>query len=121
MTDNTSQNEPAVPDPFSRPTLTAPEVAAILRISRASAFRGIETGQIPSIRIGRRLLVPTAALRTMLCLEPTARTAAAAGDSDSPTTGDASISLSGAKNLRGVRQRHGSEHLECRSSRCRET
>ena len=121
MTDNTSQTEPAIPDPFSRPTLTAPEVAAILRISRASAFRGIETGQIPSIRIGRRLLVPTAALRSMLYLEPAGRAAPAAGDSGSPTIGDASLSLSTAENRRGVRQRHSPELHARQSSPGRDT
>jgi excisionase family DNA binding protein len=44
------------------------EVAQILGIARASAFRAIDAGEIPSIRDGRRILIPTAALRTMLQL-----------------------------------------------------
>jgi len=41
--------------------LTVDEAARILQISRPSAFRGIKSGEIPHIRIGRRILVPVAA------------------------------------------------------------
>ncbi len=62
-----------VPDPAARATLTVwPETAAILGLSKASAYDAAKRGEIPTIRIGRRLLVPTAALRRMLQLdEPT--------------------------------------------------
>jgi excisionase family DNA binding protein len=46
--------------------LTVMEAANFLRISRGSAYEGIRLGQIPSIRIGRRLLVPRAALEKLL-------------------------------------------------------
>jgi excisionase family DNA binding protein len=45
------------------------DVAATLGISRASAYEGVKTGEIPSIRIGRRFLVPTAAVRRLLQLD----------------------------------------------------
>jgi excisionase family DNA binding protein len=45
------------------------EVARVLGLSRASAYRAVRSGQIPSIAIGRRVLVPTAALRKMLGLD----------------------------------------------------
>lgn len=45
---------------------TVDEAAKILQISRPSAFRGIKSGEIPYIRIGRRILVPVAALDKML-------------------------------------------------------
>ena len=35
-------------------------------ISRTSAYNGVKSGEIPSIRIGRRIVVPTAALFQML-------------------------------------------------------
>jgi excisionase family DNA binding protein len=38
--------------------LTVDEVARVLRISRGSAFAAVRRGDIPSIRIGRRILVP---------------------------------------------------------------
>jgi excisionase family DNA binding protein len=46
--------------------LTVDEVAALLRISRGSAYEAVKRGEIPTIRIGRRLLVPAAALERML-------------------------------------------------------
>ena len=45
---------------------TVDEAALILQISRPSAFRGIKSGEIPHIRIGRRILVPVAALQKLL-------------------------------------------------------
>ena len=54
------------PDPRQDPTLSVEDAAELLRISRASAYQGVKAGEIPSIRVGRRILVPTAALLTML-------------------------------------------------------
>jgi len=47
-------------------TMTIPEAAALLGISRSAAYRAVTRGEIPSVRIGRRLLVPTAKLYTIL-------------------------------------------------------
>jgi len=49
-----------------RLTLTVEEAAAMLGISRAFAYEAVRRGDIPSIRIGRRVLVPQAALSRML-------------------------------------------------------
>jgi excisionase family DNA binding protein len=48
--------------------LTVTEAAAYLRISRGSAYEAARRGQLPTIRLGRRLLVPRAALNRMLDL-----------------------------------------------------
>ena len=53
-------------DPATRPTLSVDETALVLGIGRASAYEGGRRGEIPSIRIGRLLRVPTAALVRML-------------------------------------------------------
>ena len=37
--------------------LTVDEAAELLRISRGSAYEAVRTGQIPSVRIGRRILI----------------------------------------------------------------
>lgn len=59
-----------VPLPDERPTLTVwPEAGQILGLSKASAYHAAQTGEIPTIRIGRRLVVPTAALRRLLQLD----------------------------------------------------
>jgi excisionase family DNA binding protein len=57
-------------DPAVHPTVSVDEAAKVLAISRGTAYEGIRTGQIPSIRIGGRIRVPTAALRRMLQLDP---------------------------------------------------
>jgi excisionase family DNA binding protein len=49
-----------------RLTLTVEEAAATLGISRAFAYEAVRRGDIPSIRIGRRVLVPQAALARLL-------------------------------------------------------
>jgi excisionase family DNA binding protein len=50
--------------------LTVDEVARLLRIGRASAYAAVKKGEIPSIRIGRRILVPRAALDRIMKGEP---------------------------------------------------
>ena len=47
-------------------TLTVPEAAKALGISRGQAYQAVQQGEIPVIRIGRRLLVPKAALLKMV-------------------------------------------------------
>lgn len=59
----------AVPNPEERPVLTIEEVCPILGFSRSSAYLAAQRGDIPTIRIGRRVMVPTAALRRMLQLD----------------------------------------------------
>lgn len=59
-----------LPDPRDQPTLTVEETAHIMRLSRMSTYRAIKAGEIPSIRVGRRILVPTAALQQLLGVTP---------------------------------------------------
>lgn len=49
-----------------RLTLTVEEAAATLGVSRASAYEAVRRGEIPAIRIGRRVLVPRVALDRLL-------------------------------------------------------
>jgi excisionase family DNA binding protein len=49
-----------------RATLTVPEAAKLLGIGRQLAYEGVKTGQIPVIKVGRRLLVPRAAVEKLL-------------------------------------------------------
>jgi excisionase family DNA binding protein len=46
--------------------LTVEEAGTLLRLSRGSAYEAARKGQIPTIRIGKRLLVPRARLLAML-------------------------------------------------------
>ncbi len=49
-----------------RLVLTVPEAADLLGICRNAAYEGVRRGEIPSIRIGKRLVVPRAAFEEML-------------------------------------------------------
>jgi excisionase family DNA binding protein len=54
-------NIDALPD-----VLTVEEAARFLRISRGLAFAAVRQGDIPSVRVGRRILVPKAPLLAWL-------------------------------------------------------
>ena len=47
-------------------TLSVEQAARILGIGRSAAYEAIRCGQIPAIRIGRRVLIPRVALLRML-------------------------------------------------------
>ena len=49
-----------------RQVLTTSEVATQLGLSEASVYKGIGCGQIPAIRVGRRLLIPRDAFQQLL-------------------------------------------------------
>ncbi len=61
-----------------RLVLTVSEAAELLGICRNAAYEGVRRGEIPSIRIGKRLVVPRAAFEEML----KGGTATDRGDSD---------------------------------------
>jgi excisionase family DNA binding protein len=52
-----------------RLTMTVEEAARLLGISRNSAFRAVRSGELPAIRIGRRLLVPRSHVTALLGVE----------------------------------------------------
>jgi len=62
-------NAGLVPDPAIEPTMRVERVATAFHISRAAAYEAVKNGDIPSIRLGRRIVVPTAAVRRMLLLD----------------------------------------------------
>lgn len=49
-----------------RLTLSVNEVAEVVGISRAHAYELVRVGRIPSLRLGRRLVVPRKALERFL-------------------------------------------------------
>lgn len=60
-----------VPDPHDQPTVNVDDIYENewLPISRAGLYEQVRNGTIPSIKLGRRIVVPTAALRRMLGLD----------------------------------------------------
>ena len=49
-----------------RMTLTVEQAGLALGISRGSAYKAVNCGAIPSVKIGKRILVPRAALMARL-------------------------------------------------------
>ena len=72
MQTQTDTNTPVLPDPTVEPTVSVERAGAIFGISRASAYGAVHDGSIPSIRLGRRLVVPSAAILRMLATGATA-------------------------------------------------
>ncbi len=52
--------------PVERATYTVPQAGKRLGIGKNAAYEAARTGQIPTIRIGRRIVVPIAAFEKML-------------------------------------------------------
>ena len=60
-----------LPDPEVTPAIDLwPDAGQILGLSRQSTYGAAKRGEIPTVRLGRRLVVPTARLRQMLGLSP---------------------------------------------------
>jgi excisionase family DNA binding protein len=51
------------------PTISVTEAARLLGVGRTCAYEAAARGQIPTVRIGRMLRVPKAALKRMLALD----------------------------------------------------
>lgn len=47
-------------------TMTVTQAATVLGISRASAYECVRLGSIPSLRLGRRIVIPVRALEALL-------------------------------------------------------
>lgn len=65
-------------------TLTVEQAAKALGIGRSTAYELVHTGDIPSLRLGRRIVVPVARLEALL----------AGGDSDRGTYGSTAPAMS---------------------------
>ena len=61
---------PALPDPEQCPTVEVwPTAGKAFGLSRNGTYEAIRRGEIPSIRVGGRIRVPTAAARRLLTLD----------------------------------------------------
>ena len=47
-------------------TISVEEAAQYLGIGRSAAYEGVRRGDIPSVRVGKRWLIPVASLEKML-------------------------------------------------------
>lgn len=60
------RSETLLPDPKFEPTISVEQAAKILGVSRGLAYQAVRWGQLPALRIGRRLRVPTAPLLRLI-------------------------------------------------------
>ena len=58
--------EKARGDHIERQTLTVEEAARVLGISRSSAYEAVRRGELHTVKIGRRYVVPRVALERLL-------------------------------------------------------
>jgi len=56
----------------SRLTLSVEETASLLGLGRSAAYEAARRGELPSRRLGRRVIVPVPALLNWLGIEPQA-------------------------------------------------
>jgi len=56
----------APPTALVRKTYTVPEAAALLGISRATAYRSVRSGELRALQFGRRIVVPAPVVEEML-------------------------------------------------------
>jgi excisionase family DNA binding protein len=54
---------------LDRPTITPEEALQVLPLSRNGLYEALRRGDITSIRIGKKILVPTGPLRRLLGIE----------------------------------------------------
>lgn len=64
LADLTGPNAPA--------TITVEQLSEFLGVSRAVAYEAARTGELPTLRLGRRVLVPVPRLLALLGVEPSA-------------------------------------------------
>lgn len=60
----------ALPDPRQRPWLTVAELAEITGEGQKAIRSAIDAGQLPHLQVGRYVRIPTAALLTLVGIEP---------------------------------------------------
>jgi excisionase family DNA binding protein len=56
-------------DPFESPTMTVEDLAELLQCGRTATYDAVRRGEIPSFKVGRRFIIPTAAVRRLLALD----------------------------------------------------
>ena len=59
-----------MPAQLAERVLTVPEAAKLLRIGTRSYYAAAQRGEVPAVRVGRRLLVPGVQLERLLAGRP---------------------------------------------------
>jgi excisionase family DNA binding protein len=74
-----------LPDPREKPWLTVAELATITGEGEKAIRAALDAGQLPMLRVGRYVRIPTAALLVALGIDTTATSTGGAGASTAPT------------------------------------
>jgi excisionase family DNA binding protein len=88
----------------SRHVITVTEAAAALEIGRTAAYEAVRHGDLPSLRLGRRVLIPTAPLLRLLGHQD--RVPAEAEEPTEPETG-LKVASADVHGLRAADRRSG--------------
>ena len=108
----------SLPDPREKPTLSVIEVSEILGWGRSAVYEGVRRGDIPSLRVGRRIRVPTARLHDLLGIAENPKS-----EPPLPTQNETAETPSGLSELlaeviaRGIELAHERGHILCRIRR----
>lgn len=81
-----------LPDPKERPTLTVDAAADILGVDRKTVYAAINSGELPCLRVGRRILIPTAWLAARIRPEHEPLTGIRSPRSQHPAQGELPLS-----------------------------
>ena len=57
------------PNPDETPFVDVIEAGRLLGVGKETAYRAVRTGEIPSIRVGKKIRVPVAELRRLARLD----------------------------------------------------
>lgn len=58
-----------IPDPAIEPTLSVERAGSFCGLGRSASYDAARRGDLPTIHFGRRVVVPTAALRRLLAMD----------------------------------------------------
>ncbi|MDP6736707.1 MAG: helix-turn-helix domain-containing protein [Nitrospinaceae bacterium] len=53
-------------DDIGKQTITVRELSKVLGVSLSKAYEAVHSGSVPSIKIGKRIVIPVPALNTLL-------------------------------------------------------
>jgi excisionase family DNA binding protein len=76
-------------------TYTVEEAAELCGVSRAVAYSAVHAGELPSVRLGRRILVPRARLLALLGELPVSKDSEGGESIEEVNSPDASVSANG--------------------------
>jgi excisionase family DNA binding protein len=58
--------KPEFEEILSEPTISVPEAGRVLGLARNGAYEAAKRGEIPTVRLGHKIRVPTALLKKMI-------------------------------------------------------